>query len=157
MRRIDFCARFVLITLTLLIVSPKQASAVDLSHYSPFQAQLSCSFVGTIICSSNVEFPTNKSTILEYVSFWCFMPLGAKINILAIQTTVNGVIVGHYLPPKPTVIQNPNVADIASNGQNVRIYADPGTTLTFYVQLNPINFNGNENFACIVDLSGEQG
>jgi hypothetical protein len=147
-------ALFVLISVVYGFGWVGPAAAVDLTGYSPFQAQPSCNSRGTIICTSNIHLHTNKHTVLEFVSFFCELPTGDNINTLVITTEVNGVTANHWLVPELSQTA-PDGEDRVSGGQAVRIYADPGTTLSFYVRINQTN--NSLDWQCVADLSGEQG
>jgi hypothetical protein len=98
--------------------------------------------------------PAGKRLVIEYVSGFVRLPVGAQA-ILEIVTAVDGTYLGgvkfseqpidHVLAP---VTQAGNSFSVANS---LRLYADPGTTVTFHVDVETPN--GTIDYA-LVRISG---
>jgi hypothetical protein len=123
------------------------ASAIDLTGYLPFQAQVTCSPDG-YSCNGSLALPSGRETVLEYVSVSCnTLPDPVELTL---TTTVGGQSIAHYVNI-PAAAKNGGFRWRAG-GQVVRIYADPGSTIAVgagFPQNQPTN-------KCVFELSGEQ-
>jgi hypothetical protein len=108
----------------------------------PVQFSASCvSSAGTIGCGPGIGYsvPSGKRLVIEYASLnVCALP--GQTAVLKIFTSAAGTFVVHSLSSTPvttspganTIGCNGGVASsIASRGEQVRIYADPGTSVGF--------------------------
>ena len=120
-----------------------------------FQAFLNCSG-GGIGCSpaqTPYTVPEGKRLVIEYASMKVTLSEGQSA-ILGILTTLNGELVTHYFPQtQPALAPNPGISpsgNYVSAGQQVRIYADSGTNVSFQVDRT----SNTGTFVIIVSMSG---
>lgn len=81
------------------------------------------------------DVPNNKRLVIENVSATHECPIGQEITSTQVRTVVNNIVAWHsVLVPKTANFENK--VDVYSGGQHVRLYADPGTTVTVLVHKN---------------------
>ena len=128
------------------VVNPADiAKAEGIQH--PFQAgEIVCSFSGFFLdsCLGQMTTPPTQRLVIEFISVVCGLNSGVRIAGVSITTKVGpGQGVPHHLaipaPPANAI------------GQQVRIYADPATTMSFNVETTA----DNPAAACIFSLSGQ--
>jgi hypothetical protein len=132
------------------ITSPLEIRDLDNPARQPFQATRTCTAVAQVAgCSFNLAVPAGKRLVLEYVSLLARLPAG-QVVAFDIETTVNDAPVVHRLPFSPPAIDMFNTGSQTSIGQQVRLYADPGTT--FSINANRAPSAGGATF--IFSISG---
>jgi hypothetical protein len=72
--------------------------------------------------------PAGKSMVIEFASMNTAVDTGCRVVALVIQTTLAGTTAGFSLPPTHAILPGRNFDTV---GQQVRIYADPGTQVSF--------------------------
>ena len=130
------------------------AAAIDTTSYVPFAAKAICTNVPGSSCAGSLALPTDRQTVLEYVSVTCNnLGLGARLFSLAFGVTTEGVQTVHYvqLPVAASIGAAPPPG--AVTGQVVRLYADPNSEITvtanaFAAPASPIS--------CTFFFSGQQ-
>jgi len=81
------------------------------------------------------DVPPKKRLVIENISATHECPVGQEITSTQVRTVVNNVIAWHSVfVPKTGNFENK--VDVYSGGQQVRVYADPGTTVTILVHKN---------------------
>jgi len=111
------------------VSSPVITRGADEPARQPFSLFQSCSTTagGTQICTTSFNVPANKALVIEYVSVLCFGFGNPNPARSTITTTAGGATVPYnFLRGDPSPIFN---NEFQSNAL-VRIYADPGTTVT---------------------------
>ena len=66
--------------------------------------------------------------VIEFASMNTSVDTGCRVIALTIQTSLGGIIAGFPLPPTHAIVPGRNFDTI---GQQVLIYADPGTQVNF--------------------------
>ena len=119
----------------------------------PFHFTARADFVDGLL-GTDVAFdvPSDKRLIIENVSATLETPIEQEITATQVRTVVNCVIAWHsvFVPKRATLEDKLNVY---SGGQQVRVYADPGTTVHVLVNKNA----GSCPFPCgttLVFISG---
>lgn len=90
---------------------------------------------GTQQVFQSFTVPAGKRLVIEYVSMGSgSVPVGQHLFII-ITTTVGAVGAFHFVAVTPQgSIPPPNAADTFVASQPMRVYADPGTTVTIQMQ-----------------------
>jgi hypothetical protein len=90
---------------------------------------------GTEQVFQSITVPDGKRLVIEYVSMGSgSVPVGQHLFII-LRTFVGGVGAFHYVAVTPQGrLAPPNVADTFVASQPMRVYADPGTTVTIQMQ-----------------------
>jgi hypothetical protein len=109
------------------------ADAAPRPRKTPFQRDVSISVpAGTLAGSTSFTVPAGRRLVLEYASGSTRVHVSELVRV-EIRTTAGGATVTHVVPPsvyrrefEGTV--NPDF--VVGFGQALRIYADPGTTVT---------------------------
>ncbi len=126
----------------------------------PVQANADCtSAAGTIGCGINLyTVPQGKRLVIEYASVsTCSLP--GQIAVMSLLTTVGGSTTSHFVPstpPAPSPGSNAigcngvTPSSISSFGQQLRIYADPSSTIG--VEVDRDSNVGNASYT--VTMSG---
>jgi hypothetical protein len=95
--------------------------------FSTFQTCSTNTNGGTQSCAASFNVPANKELVIEYVSVQCFGFGSPNPAQSTITTTAGGSSVPYnFLRGDP----NPIFNNVFQNNALVRIYADPGTTVT---------------------------
>lgn len=104
----------------------------------PFQFHATCTSPAGILGCSPFGPPVapGKRLVIEYVSLEACMAPG-QATVVHVQTTVSGVLISHSLPLTPVApgpgtlfaCNLPTTSSTTAMGQQVRLYADPGTTV----------------------------
>ena len=79
--------------------------------------------------------PAGKRLVIENISATLESPIGQDITATQVKTVVNNVEAWHSVFVPKTGIFN-NALNLYCGGQRVRVYADPGTTVTVLVHKN---------------------
>jgi hypothetical protein len=106
---------------------PKEQETMSVTN--PFQASANIDLPdGTGGQNGFVKVPDGKRLVIEYVSGEAFLPAGQN-GVFSVITLVAGQTTGteHHLA---TAAVKFGASDIFRAGQVVRLYADPGTTVT---------------------------
>jgi hypothetical protein len=119
----------------------------------PFHTRLcgGTNSLGEIICEgallpSSVTVGENQQLVIEYVSAFCHQDGTGEVFESYILTTVGGQEVPYIFP-----IGQPDGQGSARFNQQVRIYADPGSTISY----NSSGSTGRDGrYICLVSLSG---
>lgn len=81
------------------------------------------------------DVPKGKRLVIENISATLETPMGQEITATQVRTVVNNVIAWHSVfVPKTATFENK--LNVYSGGQQVRIYADPETTVNVLVSKN---------------------
>lgn len=108
----------------------------------PVQAAVSCVVDEGSGCLRVIyTVPSGKRLVIEYASMKTKLE-DAHISRMTIHTTIGGEEITHYLTPTPPT---PLVDTETSVGQELRLYADPGTSVL--VSGTPFNSDGSNGFA----------
>jgi hypothetical protein len=120
------------------------------SSSAPYQFEL-CLKEGNGTCSrslggvvpSSVGVPQGKTLVIEFITAYCgLLPSPNFLYRLVLRTTVGTVSAEHHIP-------GINPAFVAA--QQARIYADPGSTVTFADILQ----QSSGDAACFMTISGQ--
>src|SRR5215831_19236684 len=121
----------------------------------PFQAEGFCSApAGVAGCAATIfTVPAGKRAVVEYYNgFANFANVSAagQVALVGLRTTVAGQVGLNYLPPTPPAVSNFSAPGAGTSwGQQVRLYADAGTTIlgdglpTNIPTASPYNFTFN--------------
>ena len=126
------------------------AAAIDTSPYVPFAAGIVCKNVSNFACAGSLALPSNRETVLEYLSATCTnLTPGARLYSLSIGLTTNGVTTAHFIE-LPLAASIGLAAGSTVAGQVVRLYADPGSQITVSADVlaSPVS--------CTFFVSGQQ-
>jgi hypothetical protein len=101
--------------------------ALDNPGLQPFQQVLSCSTVaaGPVSCSATFNVPAGKVLVLEYLMIRSIESGSTTVDYV-LTTTANGNAAPYQYAPGTRVQSNFPIGE-----HQVRIYADPGSTVTF--------------------------
>jgi hypothetical protein len=84
--------------------------------------------------------PKTKRLVIENISAHLICPVGQEIMLTQIRTSVNKVLAWHNVFIPKTAVLSPPLAGLPisnySGGQQVRLYADPGTPVIILVSKN---------------------
>lgn len=133
----------------LQIISPKTARA-DEDDRRPIQAQSAFAIAagnsGTRVTMFTV--PKGKELVIEYLACSATVPAGQTV-FPNVQTTGGGVFAGFgFLPvEQPNAFPSGSGVALLVFSQQVRIFADPGTTVALEVE-NSSSQQSGENGAC---------
>jgi hypothetical protein len=123
---------------------------------SPFQVTL-CNGVnllsfqcGTV--PTNLTTP-NRRVVVEYTSGFCFSSPTASPTVVGLSTTVSGVSAFHQGGVPQLTFNDGVTSKTFSFAQQVRIYADPTTTIEFTPTFLGQFTTGGNNY-CRITLSG---
>lgn len=113
----------------------------------PFQKMLQSGF------TTSFTVPSTDRLVIEYVSFSC-SALGSDPELFAIglETTASGQYGMHYFAPIKTAFsssEGPAGTTRFAGGMQTRIYADPGTAVSYFY-----NSPGGLSVGCAVTVSG---
>ena len=102
---------------------------VDNPARQPVQADAECSSEQLGCFLTIYTVPAGKRLVIEYASMEANIPEG-QITQLRVTTVAGGVPSGHRLPlSAPSVTFGSGGGHLTSVGQQVRLYADPGTSV----------------------------
>jgi hypothetical protein len=107
-----------------------------------FQKSIGCATVaaGGTNCLASFVVPAGKVLVLEYVQFFSTEFGGSSVTLCALDTTAAGTAQQYNFAPGPRVLTNHPLSE-----HLVRIYADPGSTVTFLgaedTSVGNVNFN----------------
>jgi len=112
-----------------------------------FQRQLLCNTVaaGATTCTVNFTVPAGKVLVIEYVQMISIENGGSGTAFYELITTAGGLDIPYYFAPTALINGNNRIGEHLT-----RIYADPGSTVTFIGYEN--NTSGTVNFG--VTFSG---
>jgi hypothetical protein len=113
----------------LQVASPLEVRDRDNPAQQPFQAKVRCSTT-LAGCGESVATPTGQRVVVEFVTIGAFMPVG-EVAQCGVSTTAGGRFVFHDLPLSPPAVTIGNSGGFTSFAQGVRIYADPGSGVSF--------------------------
>ena len=115
----------------------------------PFQRFFSLNATDFPNALGSFQVPSGKRLVIEYASFRGEKPQG-QILELVIQTTVNSVLAPHFLTPSPVGAMG--TSEFFTASQQMRVYADPGTSVGVFIQRFAGPFTGN--ISAGVSISG---
>lgn len=107
---------------------PLPVKEVSNAPRTPFQAVL-CTATIQSLCGQkpfNFIVPAHQRAVVEYASATCFSPVAARLHLLRLDTIVGGTAAPHSVGPL-TKTSFSATQDLYTFGQQVTIYADPGT------------------------------
>ena len=108
--------------------SPLPVRDVDNPARQPVQARANCSVTIETGCLPTIyTVPAGKRLVIEYASMDANVPAG-ELAQLAIATRTGGETVEHAFPLTPPSVAF-SAGRAANVGQQVRLYADPGTSV----------------------------
>ena len=132
---------FILTSLLVFAILASTAYAVKPAPQSfnrqPFQIAVSAT-EPHFVAQPSFQTPSDKLLVIETVTLRVILPLSInqKITDFEIEVEVGAVSVSHCIP---VIHQNSNYSldeEYFAAAQKVRIYADPNTTVGFYVERN---------------------
>jgi hypothetical protein len=119
------------VLVTNTAAAPVQARDVDRAAQEPFQKNFRMAFdPGQLGTSATFTVPNRKRLVLEYVS-GNFATENGMIVIFSVTTTVAQVTADHRVVLDPQGAAGGLPASF-TGAQELRLYADPGTTVTLY-------------------------
>jgi hypothetical protein len=119
------------VLVTNTATNPVQTRDVDKTAQQPFQKNFHMTFdPGQLGTSATFTVPAGKRLVLENVS-GDFMVQNGMVVIFSVTTTANGAAADHRLVLTPQGAAGGYPASYAG-GQELHLYADPGTTVTLY-------------------------
>jgi len=109
-------------------ITPVVVRNMDESARHPFQHSFSCTVspVVGVNCSDHFAVPTGKELVIEYVQFYGLELGGNTVITYLLNTSVGGLGSTYYYPRGTATWSNVPVTH-----ELTRIYADPGSTVTF--------------------------
>jgi hypothetical protein len=116
------------------VTDPVRVSNVN-DAIQPFQASNFCSgTAGTGGCAVTIfTVPAGKRAVVEYYNGsanFANVAAAGQVFLVDLRTTVAGQAHTHYLPPTPPAVSNLTGPGAGTSwGQQVRLYADSGTTI----------------------------
>jgi hypothetical protein len=106
------------------VASPLLVRDLDNPARQPINAGTECNLLEG--CTAFIfTVPSGKRLVIEYVSIDADMPVG-QVTLFSIETTAGGKQLIHRLPQTPPAVKFGGEGR-ANMGQQVRLYADPGT------------------------------
>lgn len=130
----------------------------DTTALDPFQVELDFSIAdGSAGGNDSFTVPAGKRLVIDYASASISLPQGQRIDFIQVLTgSAAGptVIVGHYLTPVFVTDDNTNSEFAAS--QELRLYADPSTTVEVKFARNSLTGPGSASITIsghLVNLS----
>lgn len=132
------------------VVNSPSVRDADNPARQPFQASFNVTPADNV-CFGQTTFqiPAKQELVIEYASATAFIPGAGQGVLYTVETTAGGANVPHHLFTTPPV----NAAGIVAVSQLVRVYADPGTTVTVtFSELG--GFCGNGVSQVGMELSG---
>jgi hypothetical protein len=115
----------------LQVASPLEVRDTDNPARQPFQAEAGCSVAGNF-CNATITVPAGKQLIIEYASMSAAIPTG-EVAFAKVITFVGGRRATHSLSSSSPATAA-FIGQLAQVGQLVRLYADPGSTVTFVAE-----------------------
>jgi hypothetical protein len=111
--------------------------AVDGNAHGSFARQVNTAdFVpGFVASGDGFTVPGGKILVIEHVSVWTRMLTGQQMVRASVRTTANGQQVTHDIRPE-FVGADSGPADVHLAAEDLRLYADPGTTVFLLVERN---------------------
>lgn len=97
---------------------------VDEPSRHAFQTFLHCSFASATSCTANFVVPAGKVFVIEYINL---LNTGPNVADETLQTTAGGNLIFYFYPPGQGIA----FTNVFLYSQQVRIYADPGSTISF--------------------------
>lgn len=132
--------------------SPLPVRDVDNPARQPFQGELDpLVTVGSFTASDSLSVPAGKRLVIEFASATINTTSGTKMWV-RIQTTTNNSTNAHTLVPELQGAFAAGGSDFFVAAQPLKIYADPGTQVTFIV--NVLGGVANTNSGAAVVMSG---
>lgn len=125
------------------VVNPADIAKAE-GIQQPYQAPLDCEFNG-FTCDAQIQAPPTQRLVIEFVSATCALTASNQIVDVTLNTVVGGLSVSHYL------IAQPPQGSSSSISQQVRIYADPSSTIEFFFRTS----EGNSGKFCLISMSGQ--
>ena len=109
-------------------VAPVPVRDVDNPARQPVHTNVFCIANSTLGCDETIyTVPAGKRLVIEYASMLAEIPVG-QVASWTISTFVGGRLERHRFPQTPPSVAFHNV-NATESGQQVRIYADPGTNV----------------------------
>ena len=106
---------------------PAKVRDVDNPARQPVHAEANCSDDEGSACETVIfAVPAGKRLVIEYASMGARVS-DVQVSRMGIRTTVGGQEILHRLPPTPPA---PAVNSSTSTGEQLRLYADPGTSVS---------------------------
>lgn len=111
--------------------------AVDGNAHESFARQVdTADFVpGFVANGDGFSVPSGKILVIEHVSVWTRMITGQRMVRASVRTTASGQQVTHDIRPA-FVGADSGPADVNLAAEDLRLYADPGTTVFLLVERN---------------------
>ena len=132
--------------------SPLYVRDVDNPAQQPFQRELDAHFTpGSSSATDSLTVPAGKRLVIEFASETVNLPTGQHMW-LRIQTTANGSTNQFTLMPSLVCPCGADSSDFLAGNQQVRLYADPGTTVSIVANL--LLSTANTNTGADVVMSG---
>jgi hypothetical protein len=111
--------------------SPLLMRDVDNPARHAFQLELDTLIPqGQQTSSNSFAIPAGKRLVIEYASGTMFSPPADARLSVHIQTIVNNTVVSHYVVPSLQGSFGQNAANFYVASQPMKLYADPGTSIT---------------------------
>jgi hypothetical protein len=111
------------------VALPLEVRDPDNPARQPVQASISCTISNRFCTSDILTVPAGKRLVIEYASVQMQVNDPGRVGFFELTTRVNGTNVIHQL-----TMSQPSVGTLgdaeATVGQQVRIYADPGTIVS---------------------------
>jgi hypothetical protein len=118
--------------------SPLPVRDVDAASRQPFQAE----FHIPLFDVPRIQVPAGKRLVFEFVSMDVASDLVCSVSFVQIETIVGGTRAAHIMPTSHIVAGTRNVDSV---GQQIKLYADPGTQASVVYGVRgdgPCNSNG---------------
>jgi len=105
--------------------SPLPVRDVDTFSRQPFHRRIQ---IPAVESQGTIEVPAGKRLVLEYGSIDVTVEQQCRVAFMSIETSVGGAIAPHIIPISSHVTIGTRNVDLA--GQQIKVYADPGTVAT---------------------------
>jgi hypothetical protein len=103
--------------------------SLDNPALEPFQKQLACTAAAATECQASFTVPPGKELVIEYVQFYSFEnnPSSDQVANYDLTTLAGGQLGDFIFAPGVRIRPDTTIGE-----HQVRIYADSGTTVTFF-------------------------
>jgi len=121
--------------------SPVPVRNVENPARQPFQASGQCSLTNLLNCSADIAVPAGKLLVIETITLQFLVDTGLR-GEASVVVTLNGSPQFHLLPVDFQATTTSGT-DVLRGAHAVRLYADPGSKVTFAAEVTNIPVVGD--------------
>jgi hypothetical protein len=141
------------VTVANTITNPVPVRDTDNPAIQPFQTEIALDLTSFTSKVGTFTVPAGKRLVIEFVSIFAQVNQGQK-ELVNIETTAGNTVASYTVVPNfyGTEVSSNPAFDVFVGNQQMRVYADPGSTVNIlvYGQLNTNALGGQT----VVSLSG---